>query len=161
MFWLVFCQFNQSKSHYKEGSLMWENISITSSSWQNSGAFSYLEIDVGGPSPIWLVALDAVRKHADETIRNTPVTCPPPYCLLPPCSCLAWVPALTAFDDELFYGSESKINFTLPKLLSGFLTAIITITRTMGKENVVKICLLLVQIRRISKSLCIPVFSPK
>lgn len=37
--------------------------------------------------------------------------------LLPPGSHPAWVPVLTAFDNELFYGTVSEINPFLPELL--------------------------------------------
>jgi len=46
--------------------------------------------------------------------------------LLPPCSCLVWVPILTSFGDDQHYGSVSWINSFLLNLLFGHGAAIDT-----------------------------------
>ena len=51
-------------------------------------------------------------------MESKPVNSTPPLPLhqvLPPGSCPAWVPDLTALDDELLYGTVSIINPFLPQ----------------------------------------------
>ena len=53
--WPVFCQLDISWSHLGRQNLNWENASIRLACRQVWRAFSWLKIDVGEPSPLWVV----------------------------------------------------------------------------------------------------------
>ena len=60
-----------------------------------------------------LVVLGSIRKQAEQVRGSKPVSNIPPWPLhqlLPPGSCPVWVPVLTSFSDELWYGSVNQIN---------------------------------------------------
>lgn len=73
-----------------------------------------------GPAIPALVVLGSTRKWLEPVIRRKPVSSTPPWPLhhlLPPGSCPAWVAVFTAFDDELWYGTVSRVNHFLSKQL--------------------------------------------
>ena len=100
----------------------------------------------------WVGVLSSVRNQAEQTTRNKPVnrTLPwPLHQLLPPGSCLVWVPVCIFFYDKQRCGHVNLINTFILKFLWSwyFIAAIVTLTKAelppvLFKNEYAKFCIL-------------------
>jgi hypothetical protein len=80
---LVFCQLNTSPVCLGGRNFNWENAFIRLPCRQVYGAFSWLMMNVGDASPLWVVVLKCIKTETEQAIMNNPVSRIPPWSLLP------------------------------------------------------------------------------
>lgn len=113
-------QLHISNGQVRGRTLHWENDCTGLAVTQDCRAFSWLVIDVWGPSSLWVLPpLDGLRKKAKRSWASRPVSSIPPWPLLqflPPgfwFEFQLWLPSMMGCDVEL----QTEINSFLPHKL--------------------------------------------